>query len=273
MHEGHEMSGMDVAGLPMAERGDDRDGLRLDVLHVPLGPALNDWPWGLILRVSLQGDIVQEAQVEHTDVRGRHHPYWNDPWLRATRGELVTRGHAARHRCAAHLDSLGRFLAVAGWPDAALRARRLRDGVLADAPADQLLGEVLDLTRRVSRSRPLRWLTTGLGPLPASRAHELGITGPALTADGDVHDRVRVWCAEAVHALDRFDATDPLGPDEVTGPRGSVSGDRPPSACLLAALPELLRGTEFAGSRLIVASLDPDLDELVAVAASEMTHD
>ncbi|GAB2877798.1 hypothetical protein GCM10022245_11220 [Streptomyces mayteni] len=35
-----------VAGIPLAERGDDRDGLRLDVLRLPLGPVLLDWPAG-----------------------------------------------------------------------------------------------------------------------------------------------------------------------------------------------------------------------------------
>ncbi|MGW4078992.1 hypothetical protein ACWELB_36865 [Streptomyces asiaticus] len=43
-HSGHEDRDgeMTVAGLPMAERADDRDGLRLDRLHVPLGPVLPD---------------------------------------------------------------------------------------------------------------------------------------------------------------------------------------------------------------------------------------
>ena len=38
----------------MADRGDDRDGLRLDQLHLPLGPVLPDWPAGLVLRVITQ---------------------------------------------------------------------------------------------------------------------------------------------------------------------------------------------------------------------------
>ena len=49
---------------PEAEPADDRDGLRLDQVHVPLGPALPDWPAGLILHVALQGDVVQHASVE-----------------------------------------------------------------------------------------------------------------------------------------------------------------------------------------------------------------
>jgi hypothetical protein len=271
-HAGHDMGAMTVAGLPMADRADDRDGLRLDQLHVPLGPALGDWPTGLILRVALQGDVVQEAEVEHLQLRTHDDPYWNSPWLSAVRGDEVTRDEAARRRCAAHLDSLGRLLAVAGWTDIAARARRLRDSVLAGAAADRAGDDLRRLVRRVSGSRTLRWLTTGLGPLSASRAHELGISGPALVADGDVHDRVRVWLNETALAVDGFGDGRALARDEVTGPRGRVDGAQPPSAALLAALPELLRGAEFAAARLIVASLDPDIDELVAVPAQGMVH-
>ncbi|MEU0169675.1 hypothetical protein ABZ214_30235 [Streptomyces iakyrus] len=271
-HAGHDMGDMTIAGLPMADRADDRDELRLDRLHVALGPALGDWPTGLILRVSLQGDVVQEADAEHVKLRAYGDPYWNDPWLRAVRGDEVTRDEAARRRCAAHLDSLGRLLAVAGWADAAVRARRMRDEVLAGARSDRMGDDLQGLVRRVSRSRTLRWLTVGLGPLPASRAHELGISGPALVADGDVHDRVRVWLDEAAGAVDGLGDRRPLARDEATGPRGRVDGARPPSVALLAALPELLRGTEFAAARLIVASLDPDVDELVAVPAQGMAH-
>lgn len=271
-HAGHDMGEMTVAGLPMAERADDRDGLRLDLLHIPLGPALNDWPCGLILRLSLQGDLVQEADVEYVRVRSAQEPFWSAPWLRASRGEHVTRDSAARRRCGAHLDSLGRFLAVTGWGDLAARSRRLRDAVLAGAPAEQLRPELLKLVRRVERSRALRWLTTGLGPLPADRADELGVSGPARTADGDAYDRARVWLEETRRTVDEFGDARPLSPDDLTGPRGRVDSPRPPSRSLLDALPELLHGVEFAAARVIVASLDPDVDELVGVPAHGASH-
>jgi hypothetical protein len=38
-----------------------------------------------------------------------------------------------------------------------------------------------------------------------------------------------------------------------------------PSAALLAVLPGLLVGAELAAARLIVASIDPDLDQVPAV--------
>lgn len=51
----------------MAGRGPDRDGLALDQLRVALGPVLPDWPAGLTLLLTLQGDVVQEAEARRLD--------------------------------------------------------------------------------------------------------------------------------------------------------------------------------------------------------------
>src|SRR5699024_10599404 len=69
-HEGHEGHGdMDMApaGIPLAEGGEDRDGLEMDVLHLPLGPVLPFWPAGLVLHCSLQGDVVVDATASVID--------------------------------------------------------------------------------------------------------------------------------------------------------------------------------------------------------------
>ena len=132
-----------VAGLPMAELGADRDGLTLDRLHVPLGPVLPDWPAGLVVRVTLQGDVIQEASAEVLDV-GQTRPF---EWPSAAAREL---------------DGLARFLGVAGWPSAACRARGLRDALLAGAQEDQVAVEAAGLLRRIRRSRTLRWLIRGI---------------------------------------------------------------------------------------------------------------
>ena len=130
-HHGHDMGGMAMpAGLPMADRAADRDGLRLDQLHVPLGPVLPDWPAGLVVQLTLQGDVVQHAEAQALGP-GAGGSFWTEPWRRAAAGEPVTTGEAARRRAAADLDSLGRFLAVAGWDDAAAagpQAPRRRPG-------------------------------------------------------------------------------------------------------------------------------------------------
>lgn len=267
------MHGMDVAGLPMAERADDRDGLRLDQLHVPLGPGLADWPAGLVLHFTLQGDVVQHAEVGQLAVTSGGLPFWNEPWLRAARGDVVARGDAARRRCASHLDSLGRLLAVVGWDDAAARCRRLRDEALSGAPSARFGKELRATTRRVARSRTLRWAMAGLGRLPAERARAAGVSGPALEADGDGCDRLRVWLREIERSVGELDDARPLESGAaLVGPRGVLDGDRPPSQALLDVLPELLAGAEFAGARIILASLDPDLDELVLGRTSGAAH-
>lgn len=262
-HE-HHGDGMEMpGGLPMAERGPDRDGLMLDQLHVPLGPLLVDWPAGLLLNTTLQGDVLQNCRVELVREKGRLEDFWNDPWRRAEAGEVVTAGECARRRAGAHLDSLARLLAVAGWADAALRARRLRDEVLTGASVEQVRPRWRRLARRLRGSRTLRWLTDGLGVLTQKAAEDAGIRGPALAAsgtEGDVSARWRVWLAEVERSLPEVDDSRPLrGRSE--GPRGL--GEAPGgSAGMLKVLPELLEGAELAGARLIVASLDPDIAEL-----------
>lgn len=249
----------------MADRADDRDGLRLDQLHLPLGPALLDWPAGLVLRLAMQGDVIQRARVERTcAVPGSGPPFWDEPWLRAAAGERVFRGEAARRLCAAHLDSAGRLLAVAGWRAAARWARAARDAALAGRPAEDVVARVGPLVRRVGRSRTLRLLVAGLGELSTRDAIAAGVTGPALRAGGDVWDRLTRWLAEAARSAALCDETRALDVvQQWQGPRGVLDGPSPPSQALLNVIPRLLEGTEFAGARLIVASLDPDLDELV----------
>ncbi len=109
------------AGLEMAGRGPDRDGLKLDQLHLSLGPVLADWPTGLMLRITLQGDVIQGAHAVPVGTKGAT-SFWTDPWWRAAQGEAVTVAQSARLTAARRLDSLGRFLAVAGCRT--LRVRR-----------------------------------------------------------------------------------------------------------------------------------------------------
>jgi hypothetical protein len=275
-----DMGGMMVRGLRTASRAQDRDGLRLDQLHLPLGPFLPDWPAGLLLRLTLQGDVIQEAQAEV--LGGGDGSFWDDPWRRAAAGEHVTCAEAARRRAAARLDSLARLLGVAGWGAAATTARRLRDEVLAGTPDARLRRDVCRLARRVTRSRVLAWLAGGLGELSAADAASAGVAGAAARADpadaagsvvvGDVTARYRRWCAELDESVAAFDDTSPLRPDGQKSP-GTAGGGHAveaggPATGLVAVLPELLAGAELGAARLIVASLDPDLDQLPAAAES-----
>ncbi|MFD1657495.1 hypothetical protein ACFSL4_04425 [Streptomyces caeni] len=261
-------------GLPMAERGEDRDGLMLDRLHVPLGPLLVDWPAGLTVRLTLQGDVIQQAEVEDpVTPSGRSAvSFWAQPWLRAARGEPVRVGEAVRCRAAAHLDSLARLLSVAGWPAEAVVARRLRDDLLNGASGAAVTPRLDRFARRVGRSRTLAWLTRGIGGISAEKAREAGVSGPAARAGGDVTDRYRQWLADIRCDVGRLEEPLPLQPAVDESPRGRWRDERPPSAALVALLPGLLTGAELAAARLIVASLDPDLDELAVTRGEVGLH-
>lgn len=219
-------------GLPMADRAPDRDGLTLDQLHVSLGPVLADWPAGLVVRLTLQGDVVQSAQVEVArapSVRTRTvdaapadgRCAWLPGAAAPSGGEVPA---------AAALDGLARLLAVCGASTAARTARRLRDDLLAGTLDD---AELRRFARRLRRSRTLRWATDGVGRLD-ERHGELG---------GDATRRWHRW-------LD-------------TAQGGGAPADPADDARVaLAELPDLLEGTELAAARVVVASLDPDLDAL-----------
>jgi hypothetical protein len=279
-HGGPDMSGMDMggmdmggmempAGLPMAERREDRDGLKLDQLHVPLGPVLPDWPAGLVVRLTLQGDVVQHAEAQALGPGGRG-SFWDEPWHRAAAGEPVTTGEAARRRAAAHRGRRGRLLAVAGWDDAATMARRLRDETLAGTPPARLRPAIHRFARRVARSRTLAWLTRDLGVLMPEDAAAGGVRGPASRAAGDVTARYRRWCSDLCDVAAVLDDGAPLGAAGLEPPRGPLEPAGGAVAVLLAAMPRLLAGAELAAVRLTIASLDPDLDELAVRA--EVAH-
>jgi hypothetical protein len=286
------------AGLTMAYRSADRDGLSLDVLHVPLGPILHGWPAGLRLRTRLQGDIVQAADTDVDAIiaaDGGPGSYWDEPWRAALAGDEVSVVVAERRRAASHLDSVARFLVVAGEEVAALRAARLRDQVLGGEDVGPIRAGVGRLRRRLDRLRLLDRLTAGVAPVPASVAEREGLTGPALRASGvpadlrqgstsypgfepvvavgsgDSRARWRQWIAEAEqslviveHAGDRV--LEPVG-EALEGPRGHLHADpsQPvPTGRLLWLIEDLVLGQVWSRMRLLVASFDPDPHQLAA---------
>jgi len=239
-----------VAGLPMAERSDDRDGLRLDELHLPLGPVLPGWPAGLVVWAQLQGDVITTATVEELDGGEDGDGYWGQPWAAAAAGAPPTRGGAARRAAAGRLDALAALLTVAGWSAAGQRARRLRDELLAGASAAEVAASLAGFARRVRRSRTLRWATDGLGPLSGPDAADTtaaGVAADTTDAGGapDATGRWRAWLAAAAADVARLDDERPLAPDDVP-PRAEAA---------VGALPGLLAGEELARARLLVASV------------------
>ena len=267
MHADHGHGTAMPGGLAMARRGEDRDGLKLDRLHVPVGPVLPDWPAGLVLHTVMQGDVLQAVRPEVLgDAPSGGRPFWDEPALATRDGEPVGWDEWRRRHAAAYLDSVGRFLSVTGWAMAGARARLLRDQLMTGGDLGRARVGLETLHRRVRRSRVLRWLTDGLGHLDARTAHQYGVTGPALRAAGDVTRRVWQWLEEA-RALLAADGA--VYADE--GPRGRLDGETLPSHALVHLLPPLLTGLDISTARVVVASFDPDPDEL-AVPALERVH-
>ncbi len=180
---------MTPAGIQLAGEGPDRDGVDLDVLHVPLGPVLPHWPAGLRLDCRLQGDVVVAAQAR---------------MLPAAEPEDPTGAPAGdRRRAVMRCDASYRLLAVAGWDAAADSARHVRDQLLTGAPMSDCASRLDRLRRRVERSVSLRWLLRDLPP-------------------GDVHRRLVRWLAEAAAAARGERETDPR-----VAPPGSVTETLP----------------------------------------------
>lgn len=189
-HEGMDHGDMDMTpgGIPLAEGGEDRDGLEMDVLHVRLGPVLPHWPPGLVLRCALQGDVVTEARAEILD------------------GEQPREDVPAP--LARRLDRISSLLALAGWGDAAAEARRIRDIALRD-DGEPTAGRLERLRRRVRRSWTLRWSLRDIRPLSEEDVHRLGLPADAV---GDTYDRLtgmlrRASASDAAEQTDDADRT------------------------------------------------------------------
>jgi hypothetical protein len=221
-------------GLPMADLGEDRDGLMLDQLHVPLGPVLPDWPAGLVVEVVLQGDVVQHAEARVLDGGPRTvagGSFWTEPGP-----------HRAFRLAARQLDSLARLLGVAGWTDPAATARRLRDEFLgADGPRATTRTQAVELIRKVRRSRTLRRMLRDTRPVDVA----------------DLLDRRLMRLRAALDDLDH--PTSIL----ISGMGGGSDLDR---------LAGLLVGAELAAARLIIAAFDPDPDAVASGAVEGSRH-
>lgn len=173
---------MAPAGIPLAEGADDRDGLEMDALHVPLGPVLPLWPAGLVLRCVLHGDVVAEAEVE----------------VLAGAGGSPADGSAPAHDAARACDGAARLLALAGGEGAAAASVRIRDALLVGEDPGIALSRLDRVRARVARSVVLRWSLRGLG-------HHDGL---------DVRDRLLGLLDRARAALrdERVDPAADVGP-------------------------------------------------------------
>ncbi len=234
----HDDMGM-VGGLAMARRGDDRDGLKLDQLHVALGPVLPDWPAGLVLRLVLQGDIAQSAELEVMGENGG-----GSFWISADDDAT----DEARFGAAAAADSLQRLLAVAGWRSAALTGRWLRDELLSSEPDAPSHPRFVRWIRRVRRSRALRWSTNGLGIVDATELNK--------ELRGDATARWIRWTDEILAVAA------PSSGGSIAVGSSATTGRAARTRAAISLLPSLVTGQDLSSVRLIVASLDPDIEAL-----------
>lgn len=210
---------MSPSGIPLAEGEGDRDGLEMDVLHVPLGPVLPFWPAGLVLRATLQGDVVVAADASVLDGQDR-----------------VPDRLGPNERAALGCDQVAGVLALAGWADGQAAAVRVRDALIAGPDAGSAARVLDGLERKVRRAWLVRWSLVGIGDL--GRGEDLKDT--PWTPTGDVYDRL----------LDMID----LARADLIG----TERQQAPLTELLALVERLVLGLDLAAARLVVASLGID---------------
>jgi len=227
---------MSPGGIPLAQGGEDRDGLEMDVLHLTIGPVLRRWPAGLVLRCSLHGDVLADVEASLVD-SGTRSP--TEAAADVDAGAPPS-GFAVAAR---HCDDVASLLGVAGWPDGESSARRVRDLLLgADRTSpDEVVTEVHHLEKQIRRSPGLRWSLRGLGRLSVER---LAADGLPDHWRGDVHDRLLAKAA--------------LAREQAVRGHGAASGWPRWSLAQQAAVPLLLSGLDLATARLVVASLGLD---------------
>ncbi|MEN3124068.1 hypothetical protein [Janibacter sp. LM] len=221
-HGGHGGMDMAPAGIALAQGGQDRDGLEMDVLHLPLGPVLPFWPAGLVLLCSLQGDVVVDAVASVVDGAGQAAS------SKEPQNPLVP---ASAVRC----DGVMALLALAGADDAAARARRARDALVrGDQGAAR--DAVERLHRTVRRSWLLRWSLRGVLVLDQ---FDLARHDLPEVCRGDAHDRL----SSTVERL----RSEVCGAAPVPEETGAVPWE---------TMSHLVTGLELATVRLAVASLN-----------------
>jgi hypothetical protein len=203
-------------GIALASGGAPaRDGLDMDMLHLPLGAGLVGWPAGLLVRCTLQGDVLTEVEVGTDSADGIAGEFEADDRADPV-SDLIYRADAA-----------GRVLQVAGADRLADRLVRSRDRLLAGTPAAHEQPVFAGVRRRIARAGMLRWSLRNVGVITADTAAERGWPNGWV---GDVYDRLRGMLAP-----------------------GAVAWGR--AADLPEVLPGLLIGTEIGAARLTVASL------------------
>lgn len=288
---GSGMTGGTPYGRPMAELGDDRDGLRLDVVPLRIGPFFPRFPSGLVLDVKLAGDLVFEATLGENPFAGpavqtvtAH--FRMEAFTRALT-EPVSIAELELTRARQHLRWLAHALVTHQLSALGQRTLRLAARLTPeDAPALNRLARMIEFTQIN------RWSTSGVGLLRADVLNGLGVGPvaraagladdlriddphyrrlgfePVVSKDGDAAARYRQRLTEAAQSLALAARagdlqTEPVG--RVESPRGRLEPGSSPTDRLLPLVPQLIQGLEWGDAVTALTSLDLDLDEAAAV--------
>jgi hypothetical protein len=181
---GEGMMGGQPYGRPMAMTGPDlRDGLQLDRMSLPVGPALPGLPPGLGVVLELQGDVIQQVELAADPFAsaaaiGSRLPSVTDVFDAAmTQPVPIAELELARARI--HLLRVADALALYGLAAAARRTARL---ALRLVPA--YVTRMRRLRRWLRRTTALWGATSGVGRIDADVARDVGLSGLAARAAG-----------------------------------------------------------------------------------------
>jgi len=268
-------SGM-MGGVPygrpiaMAMMDDIRDGLKLDSLSFTLGPFFPLLPAGLVLELTLQGDVIQMAMI-----KAKPYPVSVPPLFLQALDRPVPIAALEIERARHHLRRLAQLFNLAGLHALALRT-------LGEAQTLQAGDRLPQLRKRLHRSGLLHAMPAKLGVLDREQARSLG--GPAARAAGLKHDarerdphyrqlgfdvktqqygdypaRLLQWLDETEQALalatdaQRQDLHTSL--DQIETPLGMLSRESQPMD-MSSVLADLLPGLEWGEAMAVIASLD-----------------
>ncbi len=289
---GSGMTGGTPYGRPMAELAPDRDGLRLDLLPLAIGPFFPRFPVGLTLDLKMAGDVVVEAAVAGNPFAGAGTFSARPalvPFLHAL-SEPISVAELELARAREHLRWAATSLTAQGLPALAARVLRLARTV---TPRDA--STTASLARHLDRIRVPQWsgagvgrvepgLLAGLGAGPVGRAaglaEDVRTADPAYVAlgfepivmhEGDAATRWRLRLAEARQSLQlAVQAADlrtvPTG--RVESPRGRLEVGDAPFDRLLPLIAGLLADLEWGDAVTAILSLDLDLEEAGAVSSA-----
>ena len=235
---GKGMMGGTPYGRPMAMTGDDlRDGLALDRYTVKLGPFLPTLPTGMVLEITLQGDVIQRAKVIQPPYR----------WESILDPSGATEMQFERARASHRLRSIAGLLTIQQLLPQAELCRRLALSIKrGEGPS------LSDVREALRRSGAFVAIPPDLGRIDLSLSSALG--GIALTA----RERLRQWFDEAELALQAASVLEPAQADAMPNRMHTRIPKHPLSSegRLPFSFAELLAGLEWGEALLVIASFD-----------------